>query len=422
MEYKTRIIEDEIKEKLQYMGGVAIRGPKWCGKTETAKVFSKDIIDLSNEEIQDNIYFQEKKYVKLFDTEKPLLIDEWQLYPSIWNSAKTYIDNAKVPGQFILTGSSTPIEDEKLHPGTGRISLTNMKTMTLFESGESNGSVSIKEILEGTANLDKIKSTITYEQIAYLVCRGGWPNIFNINEEYALKIAKEYIKNLCETDISKYDGEKRNPILASAILKAYARNIHTVNANTTIFEDIKQIFGDVSNTTIYNYVNAFKRLFILEDIPAWNPNIRSKTVIMESPKKSFIDPSIAAAALDTSPEELINDTRTLGLLFENLVYRDLSVYVASLGGYIRHYRDRLGLECDFVAHFENGKYGLIEVKLGASKIKEARDHLIQLKNKIIEANNPNLKEPDFLMIITGANTCMKTDDGIYIIPIDCLKN
>ena len=204
------------------------------------------------------------------------------------------------------------------------------------------------------------------------------------------------------------------------MLKAYARNIHTINTNKKVFDDIRNIYGDVSDPTIYNYINAFKRLFILEEIPAWNPNIRSKTVIEVSPKKSFIDPSIAVAALETSPKELLNDARTLGLLFENLVYRDLSVYAESIGGYIRHYRDRLGLECDFVAHFDNGKYGLIEVKLGASGIEESKEHLLKLKKAIKDSKNEN--EPSFLMIITGANVCMKTEENIYIIPIDCLKN
>lgn len=295
-----------------------------------------------------------------------------------------------------------------------------MKPMTLFESGESNGTVSLKDILEGIANLDTIKSSITFEEIANLVCRGGFPSVLNVKEEHKLKIAKDYFKSLCETDIKKYNNEKLNPILAKAVLKAYARNIHTITTNKTIFDDIRNIYGDVSDPTIYNYINAFKRLFILEEIPAWNPNIRSKTVIEVSPKKSFIDPSIAVSALETSPKELINDARTLGFLFKNLVYRDLSVYAESIGGYIRHYRDRLGLECDFVAHFDNGKYGLIEVKLGTSGIEEAKEHLVSLKNIIRDSKKE--KEPDFLMIITGANICMKTDDGIYIVPIDCLKN
>lgn len=295
-----------------------------------------------------------------------------------------------------------------------------MKPMSLFESGDSSGEISLKDILNGTANLNNVKSTITYEKLANLICRGGFPNVLNVKDEHKLKIAKDYFKSLCETDIKKYNNERLNPILAKAVLKAYARNIHTIVTNKTIFNDIRNIYGDVSDPTIYNYINAFKRLFILEEIPAWNPNIRSKTVIEVSSKKSFVDPAIAVAALEASPNELINDARTFGFLFENLVYRDLSVYAESLGGYIRHYRDRMGLECDFVAHFENGKYGLIEVKLGSSGINEAKEHLLKLKNMMKQGKTE--KEPSFLMIITGSNECMKTEDGIYIVPIDCLKN
>lgn len=259
-----------------------------------------------------------------------------------------------------------------------------------------------------------------YEEIAYALCRGGWPQAIALDEQSALEVPKNYIEVLCESDISKVDGVKRNPKLARAILKAYARQVSTINSNQSLYQDIKSNYAEVSERTIIDYLDVLKKLYIIEEIEAWNPNIRSKTAIRTASKKSMIDPSLAVAALGCSPKELMLDIRTYGLLFENLVNRDLSVYVNSIGGELRHYRDRYNLECDNVIHFEDGRYALVEIKLGTMKVKEAEEHLLELKRLILE-NEPRIGEPEFMMIITGTDMAYTTESGVMIVPIGCLR-
>ena len=422
MEYIKRIVDEEIKNKLQITGAILIKGPKWCGKTTSAKQIAKSVLEIQNPDLQDNyLELANTRPSLLLEGDKPRLIDEWQLAPKLWNAVRYSVDNTGLPNQYILTGSATPNEDYFLHSGVGRFGFVTMKPMTLYESGESNGKISLLDILNGKRDIDGIKTDLVYEKIAYVLCRGGWPNSLKLNENQALAIPKNYIDVLCDSDISRVDGVRRDPSLARAILKSYARQVSTINSNQSLYNDVKANYADVSEKTILDYLNTLKKLYIIEEIEAWNPNIRSKTAIRTASKKSMIDPSLAVAALGCSPKEIMMDINTFGLLFENLVNRDLSVYVDSIGGSLKHYRDRYGLECDNVIHFDNGKYALIETKLGGSKIKEAEEHLINLKNLILE-NEPKLGQPEFMMVITGTDMAYTTEDGILIVPIGCLKN
>jgi len=422
MQYINRIVDKEIKEKLSIMGAILIKGPKWCGKTTSAKQVANSILEMQNPDLQDNyIELANTKPSLLLEGDKPRLIDEWQLAPKLWNAVRYAVDSNGIPNQYILTGSATPKEDNTLHSGVGRFAFITMKPMTLFESGESNGKISLLDILNGKRDIDGIKTELGYEEIAYSLCRGGWPTSINLPEEQALEIAKNYIDVLCDSDISKIDGVKRNPSLARTIIKCYARQVSTIDSNQSLYEDVKSNYANVSERTIIDYIEILKKLYIIEEIEAWNPNIRSKTAIRTSNKKSMIDPSLAVAALGCSPKELMLDIRTYGLLFENLVNRDLSVYVNSIGGTLKHYRDRYNLECDNVVHFNNGKYALIETKLGGTRLKEAEEHLLELKKLILE-NEPKIGQPEFMMIITGTEMAYKTENDVMVIPIGCLKN
>ena len=422
MNYIKRIVDDEIKNKLSYTGAILIKGPKWCGKTTSAKQIAKSVLEMQNPDLQDNyIELANTKPSLLLEGDKPRLIDEWQLAPKLWNAVRYSVDNTGLSNQYILTGSATPNEDPSLHSGVGRFAFVTMKPMSLYESGESNGKISLLDILNGKRNIDGIKTDLDYEKIAYVLCRGGWPNSINLPEKQSLEIPKNYIDVLCESDISRIDNTKRDPNLARAILKSYARAVSTIDSNQTICNDVKANYADISDKTINDYISILKKLYVIEEIDAWNPNIRSKTSIRTSPKKSMIDPSLAVAALGCSPRDIMMDIRTFGLLFENLVNRDLSIYVNSIGGTLKHYRDRYDLECDNVIHFNNGKYALIETKLGGTKIKEAEEHLNTLKKLILD-NEPKLGPPEFMMIITGTDMAYTTDNDILVVPIGCLKN
>ena len=301
-----------------------------------------------------------------------------------------------------------------------------MKPLTLFESGESNGSVSLRDIAEGVAVIRGQKSDISYRQLAYLTCRGGWPSAVDKSETIALEIVKEYINGLCEFDISNVDDRSRNPGLTRCLFRAYARHVSTIDSDVALYGDVRALYGSITDQTLIDYVNALKRLYVIDEVLAWNPNLRSKTSIRTSPKKSFVDPSIGIAALDISPKQLALDPETFGLFFENLVQRDLSVYTGKAGGYVRHYRDRLGLECDHVIHFNNGKYGLVQTKLGPGQTEHGIEKLRELRG-LIKSRNQNsgrtmIAEPDFYMVINGGETSFTTTDGIYVVPIGCLKD
>ena len=427
MDYIKRTIDATIELKLQVTGGVVIKGPKWCGKTTTAKQFAKSVLDLQNTKtLEKNRQIADNDISLLLEGKSPRLIDEWQVIRKIWNAVRTDIDERNESGLYILTGSTTPVDDRSLHTGIGRMAFVEMKPMTLFESGESNGSISLKDIMENVAVIQGQKSEISYQQLAFLTCRGGWPSSVGRSEMIALEIVKEYVNGLCEMDISNIDNVKRNPALTRFILRAYARHISTINSDVTMYDDIRALYGNITDQTLIDYVGALKRLYVIDEVIAWNPNLRSKTSIRTSPKKSFVDPSIGIAAMDISPKQLVLDPNTFGFFFENLVNRDLCVYANKLGGYVRHYRDRSGLECDHVIHFNNGKYGLVQTKLGSGKTEHGIEKLRELRDLIKERNRISgriiVTEPDFYMVINGSETAFTTTDGIYVVPIGCLRD
>jgi len=419
--YLPRIIESTITEKLQTVGCVVVRGPKWCGKTTTSHRFAKSYLELQDPaEGEKYRELAENNINLLLQGNSPRLIDEWQLIPNIWNAIRHDVDKRNAQGAYIITGSVTPNDRDKknLHSGAGRMGFVTMYPMSLYESGDSNGSISLKAILDGTAEVDGQRSDITYERLAYLTCRGGWPSAVKIHDErIALGTAREYLDVLCESDL---EGSRKriNPALTRAIIRAYSRLACTIESNRTLYDDVKALYGDVSDQTIASYIKVLQRLYVIEDVEAWNPNIISKTNMRTAPKKTLVDSSIACAALQCSPDELAMDPLSFGLLFENLVDRDLRVYANSLGGYLRHYRDRYGLECDQVIHFANGEYALIQTKLGTKKIKQATEKLIELRDKI---RSHDKKEPKFLMVVTGSDIAYTTKEGVLIVPIGCLR-
>jgi len=430
--YKTRLVDHRIEELLNAPVAIQLKGPKWCGKTTTAKHFSKSFIDLQNPSQGANYKFiAENNITLLLEGDKPRLIDEWQEIKTIWNAVRREVDDSpskKV--KYFLTGSVVPPDTEGLHTGLGRIVGLDMKPMSLFESGESNGSVSLSSLLKADVVVQS-HSSLTYSDLAYLTCRGGWPKIINLPPEHALLIAQSYVTELCERDVSRYDGVKRDPLLVKAILKAYSRQISTIDSDAALLRDVRSIYGDVSITTLSTYLNVLKNLFVIDEIPAWNPNIRSKTAISSSPKKSFVDPSIAAAALQCTPKDLELDPETFGLLFENLVDRDLSVYLANRGGHLQHYRDRYGVECDSIVCFPNGEYGLVQAKLGGKKVEEAIDTMLKIaslieKNKAEHPEDKTLRMPSFMLVVTGTEYAYKVTnkgkESIYVVPLGCLKD
>lgn len=425
--YLPRIIDNIIKEQLEMIGAIVIVGPKWCGKTTTAQQHAKSIIQL-----QDPDYFESYKQLasikpsKLLEGEKPLLIDEWQNLPILWDSVRTSIDNLGKDGLYILTGSTVIDESKIMHSGTGRFSRLMMRPMSLYESKESNGKISIIDLFNNPdMDIDGIESELTLEELIFASCRGGWPESLNKKTEKGqLFVAKNYINNICETDASLLDGHKKDPQKVKKILEAYARNISTIATNKTIIKDVHGTFPEMANSTFDKYIDSLSRLFVIENVPAWNPNMRSATALRSTPKKEFTDPSIATAALNLTPESLINDLNTYRFIFETLCIRDLTIYSSVVGGKISYYRDRYGLEADCVLHLENNDYALIEFKLGNAYLDEGAQHLVKLKNIIenkIKEDNLTIKVPKFLAIITATKFAYTREDGVKVLPIGCLR-
>ena len=431
MKYLNRIIDNVLDEYLEAFGGVQIKGAKWCGKTTTAEKHASSVIKMQNPDLREGYLSTAKtKPSLLLKGDTPRLIDEWQVAPVLWDAVRHEIDQRQAKGQFILTGS-TVINDcnnEIKHTGTGRIAQITMYTMSLYESLESNGKISLKELFDNKdLDIDGIQSNLTIEQLIFAACRGGWPaSLGNISNKAKLMIAKEYFNLICDEDISRFDERKRNPSLARLILRSYARNLNTLSKKTSMLADICVEMEGVSMTTFDDYVNVLERLFVIEDIEAWNPAIRSKTLIRTSKKRCFTDPSIAVAAMGASPSSLEVDLNTFGFVFECMCMRDLKIYSQSLGGRLSYYHDRRGLEADAVLHLNDGRYALIECKLGSRDIDNAALHLLELKDLIEKAIslNPNtgLKVPDLLVVLTGGEMAYKRNDGVIVLPLGCLKD
>ena len=423
--YKRRILDSLLEKKLQAKGAVLIEGPKWCGKTTTAEEIAASKIMLAKPDIKDHF----KSLLEIDSDaalagETPMLIDEWQTVPKLWDAVRYTVDHRQAMGQFILTGSAVPDKDaekEREHSGTGRFAWITMRPMTLFESGESNGTVSLGELFLAP---DKIlqKNDLKLSDIAFLICRGGWPIAVGLPEEAALEQAFDYYDAVTKEDVTNVDGVKRASERVQRLMRAYARHQGTQASIATLKEDLKNNdTTTLDEDTISSYLDALRKIFVVEDMPAWNPNLRSKTAIRTTDTRYFVDPSIATAALGLGPTDLINDLNSMGFFFEAMCVRDLRVFAEALNGKVYHYRDKSGLECDAVVHLRNGQYGLIEIKLGGdSLIKEGAETLNELANQI---DTTRMKSPAFKMILTatGEYAYRRPEDGIYVVPIGCLK-
>lgn len=420
-DYLPRIADKLLEERLDARGAVLIEGPKWCGKTTTAKQKAKSFISMDRPDMTRQYQqMAELSPSTLLEGETPRLIDEWQIAPNIWNAVRYEVDNRDEFGQFILTGSAVPNKlDESMHTGTGRISRLLMRPMSLYESKDSNGEVSLKDLFEGQ-NISAIGET-SLEEIAFFICRGGWPKAIGLDEKTALFQAIDYYDAVISTDISRVDSIKRDKEKAKRLLKSYARHVGTQSSLETIRQDMLANQSDTfDQVTLYSYLDALRKIFVIEDSPAWNPNLRSKTSIRTTDTRYFSDPSIATASLGIGPKDLLDDLNTMGFLFENLCIRDLRIYTDYLDGTVYHYRDRYGLECDAVIHLRNGAYGLVEIKLGGDKlIEEGAETLKDLASKIDTNNMPN---PSFMMVLCAkAPFAYKREDSVYVIPITALR-
>ena len=423
--YKRRILDSLLEKKLQAKGAVLIEGPKWCGKTTTAEEIAASKIMLAKPDIKDHF----KSLLEIDSDaalagETPMLIDEWQTVPKLWDAVRYTVDHRHAMGQFILTGSAVPDKDaekEREHSGTGRFAWLTMRPMTLFESGESNGTVSLGELFLAP---DKIlqKNDLKLSDIAFLICRGGWPIAVGLPEEAALEQAFDYYDAVTKEDVTNVDGVKRASERVQRLMRAYARHQGTQASIATLKGDLKNNdTTTLDEDTISSYLDALRKIFVVEDMPAWNPNLRSKTAIRTTDTRYFVDPSIATAALGLGPTDLMNDLNSMGFFFEAMCVRDLRVFAEALNGKVYHYRDKTGLECDAVVHLRNGQYGLIEIKLGGdSLIKEGAETLNELANQI---DTTRMKSPAFKMILTatGEYAYRRPEDGIYVVPIGCLR-
>ena len=420
--YLPRLVEGVIAESMETNGCVVIEGAKWCGKSTTAGRFAKSVVTL-----QKPATFRQYKMLadigdgNLLSGEKPILFDEWQKLPDLWDYIRAEIDETGARGSFILTGSAKPMEDTKRHSGTGRIKKITMRTMSMWESGESTGEVSLAGMFKGQGKISG-RQGHTLRDIAHLICRGGWPAaVLEHDKRLGLQHARDYVESLITVDVTNVDDIKRNPARARAILKAYARNVSTAAPMTTIQKDIEANHAVADIRTLDSYINAFAKLFVIEDTQAWCPRLRSKTAIRTTNTRHFADPSIAAVVLNATPDDLMDDVGTLGLLFENFAVRDLKVYAQMLGGHVFNYHDKDGLEADAIIHLNNGQWGAVEIKLGGEcLINAGAEKLLALSQKIDAAT---MKAPAFLMTLTATGEfAYRRPDGVCVVPVGCLRN
>ena len=427
MNYLPRIVDSELDLRLRAIGATVIVGPKWCGKTTTAKQKAKSVLEMQDPDLQEGyLKLAATKPSMLLEGKNPRLIDEWQLAPVLWDAVRVSVDRRKEKGLYLLTGSVVVDEDKIRHTGIGRISRLEMDTMSLFETGESSGDISLRELFANpSVSVDGAKGKLTVEELIFAVCRGGWPSSLEaVGDDAKLFVATDYFNNVVDVDISRVDDVERDPILARQLLRSYARNISTLATKASIRKDVLSV-RDVSLPTVDSYLSALRKLFVINDVEAWCPAIRSATDIRASHKRGFSDPSIAVAAMGVGPDYFRTDFKTFGFLFESLVMRDLRVYSHALGGRISYYRDRYGLEADAVLHLNDGRYALIEVKLGSNEIEEGAEHLKEIKRLVSEYNKSEsqcpLRLPDLLMVITGSEYAYTREDGVVVCPVSALK-
>lgn len=422
-EYKPRIADKMLRRRLSGIGAVLIEGAKWCGKTTTASQQASAILYMDDpKQIRQNLRMADINPSMLLEGTPPLLIDEWQIAPKLWDAIRFEVDRRSMPGQFILTGSAVPPSTDAIHhSGTGRFAWLTMRPMSLYESGDSTGEVSLSSLFS-SPEIIRGRNPLSLEDIARLICRGGWPYASCLSGNASLDQVKYYYEGVCRSDISRVDGVRRNEQLTRRLMRSYARHQGSQATIATIADDIKAFDGEAGDAkTISAYIGALRKIFVVEDSLAWNPNLRSKTAIRASDTRYFTDPSIAVAALGLGPADLTGDLNTMGLLFETLCIRDLRVFADAIDGTVYHYRDKTGLECDAVVHLPNGSYGLIEIKLGGDKgMEEGMDTLSRLAKKI---DTTTMKAPSFLMVLTGTGLYAYRDpNGIYIVPIGCLRD
>jgi len=419
-EYLPRIADEKLKLSLKAMGAVLIEGPKWCGKTSTGENIAKSVLYMQDpDEAEENMLKAKTKPSLLLEGDTPRLIDEWQVAPVLWNAVRFAVDKRKESGQFILTGSVVPTRTDDMHTGTGRISRMKMRTMSLYESGESSGEISLANLFEGKTDMTG-RSKVTLEQLAFILTRGGWPASINEKDEkISLLKVYDYLEAVVNEDISNIDGIEKNPDRVRALMRSISRNISTEASTTTILNDLATNDETLSQVTIDQYVNCLKNLFMVEDLLAWSPHLRSKTAIRKASKRHFADPSIATASLGATSKRLMSELKTFGLLFESLVIRDLRVYADSLYGNVYHYRDAKGVEVDAIVQLNDGNWGAIEVKLGAGEIEEAAEKLIEFSNNIDTNNTP---APSFLAVVTATKSAFQLENGVWVVPLGCLKN
>lgn len=415
--YLSRICDSLLLRQLASSGAVLIDGAKWCGKTSTARQVAKSVLYMQDTD-------RSQGYLKMADTmpsrlllgDNPRLLDEWQMAPILWDTVRFEVDKRSERGLFILTGSSVPKDGVTAHTGTGRISRLLMRPMSLFESEESNGSVSLERLFAGDADVVG-ESKLTVPDLAQIICRGGWPEAV-VNGDSDSLVARNYVDAVINMDVQRVDDVERNPARVRQFLRSYARNISTMAPLTTVLADVKSNDTGFSDTTLYSYVNALRRIFLIEDIPAWKPSLRSKTAIRTSDKRQFVDPSIATALMHVNVDSLLDDMTYFGFLFESLAARDLRIYAQALDGDIFHYHDKSDLEADLVIRLHDGRWAPVEVKLGSSEIEEGAAHLIKLQKKI---DTEKVGQPSFKMVLTGGQFAYKRNDGVLVVPIGCLK-
>lgn len=426
--YLPRIVDNILAERLEAVGAVLIAGPKWCGKTTTAEQQAKSVLKLQDpDKTQGYLKTAEVKPSLLLKGENPRLIDEWQMAPVLWDAVRSAVDERGEEGLFILTGSTTVDSSTIMHSGTGRISRMVMYPMSLYESEESNGQISLHALFETPEmDIDGIMSNLTVEELVFAACRGGWPSSLTKKTEKAqLFVSQNYVDNICDSDASTVDGVKRSSERVRAVLRSYARNLSTLASEKTILDDVAANYSDITSPTLSSYVDALEKLYVIENVPAWCPAIRSASAMRSGKKREFVDPSIAVAALGLSPDGLLVDLNTFGFIFECLCIRDLKAYSSAWNGSVSYYHDRYGLEADCVLHLSDGRYALIEFKLGSREIEEGAAHLCQLKQLIREANEKKglrIREPDLLIVLTGGEMAYTRNDGVKVIPIGTLRN
>ncbi len=418
LNYISRISDKLLKKMLESTGAVLVEGAKWCGKTQSSLQAAKSVVYMQDpDEGPGYLAMADTKPSLLLEGEPPLLLDEWQMAPVLWDAVRFAVDKRGLMGQFILTGSTTPSDNLTVHSGTGRIARMRMRPMSLYESNESNGKVSLSNLFDGETDIGA-KSTLTIEQTANAICRGGWPSAVISRKQFP-QMAMNYVDAVINMDIQRVDGVEKDPERVRLLLQSLARNISTMASARTIMDDMQVNGSSITDKTLSSYLNALRRIFVVEDVPAWQPLLRSKTAIRTANKRQFVDPSIATAVMRTNAEGVLRDFKTFGFLFESLCTRDLRVYAQDADGVVFHYRDKSELESDLVIKLHDGRWAAIEVKLGMKQIEEAAVNLIKLSQKI---DTEKMNQPSFLMVLTGGQVAYKRSDGVLVVPIGCLRD